>query len=369
MKISNELMHDADFGQGIIRIFLGTGVLLYTIWYLESYAGQMNLFLLYLAVGFFLFSIINLVSFWVLNVPILLRRSVCIFIDTGIVTFSMAVFGEAATPFFGGYLWVTIANGIRFGRRYLYITWALSIIGFILVLSISRYWQAHLILGIGILIWIILLPLYVSKLLKNLEQTVAREKQANSVKSQFLANMSHELRTPLNTIIGYTELLEEDARDEKNTQLGEDLGKIKHAAFHLLNLINGVLDLSKIESGKMDVHYEEVELALLGAEVLELIQNQVGKNNSTIELKIADGLHKTYTDYTKLKQVLLNLLSNAAKFTHDGKIALAMNKLHRAGCDWLEIKISDTGIGIDAGYLPHLFEPFMQADSSTTQIG
>lgn len=367
MQSAKPLLKNADLGQAIIRFFLSVAVLIYAVWSHQYYAGQNGHLLRLVAIGYFLFASINLLSFWLLKVPIIIRRSICILTDIGIITYSMTIFGETASPFFGGYLWATIANGIKFGRCYLYITWMLSIAGFILVLSTSPYWQSQMTIGIGILIWLVLLPLYVSKILKSLEFTVEREMQANSVKTQFLANMSHELRTPLNTIIGYSELLQEDASEANNEELSGDLGKIKYAAHHLLSLINAVLDLSKIEADRMDAQIEEIDVKLLAAELGELVQALNRKNNNTYTVTVAEDIGVIQSDYTKLKQVLLNLLSNAAKFTQDGKVQLALSSIEIRNTPYIEVRVSDTGIGIDEKGLERLFEPFMQADSSTTR--
>ncbi|MDH5408811.1 MAG: response regulator, partial [Gammaproteobacteria bacterium] len=177
----------------------------------------------------------------------------------------------------------------------------------------------------------------------------------------------HELRTPLNTVIGYSELLKEDAVEDDNASLGKDLDKINHAAHHLLNLINGVLDLSKIEAGRMDVHVEEIDIKVLVQQIRELIIPQIEKNNNRLSINVEDGCDHIQTDYTKLKQILLNLLSNAAKFTHAGEVTLRIRQLNVSKDAVIEIVVTDTGIGIDEDGLERLFEPFTQADTSTTR--
>ena len=356
---------DLDLGQALIRFFLSLGVLCYTGWY-DSQPGSDPL-MFPGSIGFFLFAAINLMSFWLFEVPVLLRRAISISVDIGIVTFAAAVFGEAATPFVGGYLWVTIANGLRFGQGYLYVAGVLSIAGFIFVLLNSSYWQEQTTMGLGILIWMILLPLYFSKLLSNLEQVIEREKKANSIKSEFMANMSHELRTPLNAIIGYSEMLIEDAEKSGDKVQYSDLVKIRHAAHLLLNLINSVLDLSKIEAGIMEVYIEDVDVHHLAFDVCELIKPQVEKNNSTLSIDLEQSLGAIKTDYIKIKQILLNLMSNAAKFTHNGEVKLEMRLVDEAKEPYIEIKVVDTGIGMDEQSIDRLFEPFTQADTSTTR--
>ena len=203
---------------------------------------------------------------------------------------------------------------------------------------------------------------------QNLELEEARElsEVANRTKSQFLANMSHELRTPLNAIIGYSEILQEDAVDSDQEQLVPDLKKIEGAGRHLLGLINDILDLSKVEAGKMDVFIEEIDISSLLDEVKSIIAPLVAKNGNKLELRLADHLGSMRTDRTKVKQCLLNVLSNASKFTQDGKLTVGVERL---GTDRsiVQITISDTGIGMSEEQLGRLFQAFSQADASTTK--
>jgi signal transduction histidine kinase/CheY-like chemotaxis protein len=203
---------------------------------------------------------------------------------------------------------------------------------------------------------------------QNLELEEARElsEVANQTKSQFLANMSHELRTPLNAIIGYSEILQEDAVDVGQDQLVPDLKKIEGAGRHLLGLINDILDLSKVEAGKMDVFIEEIDISSLLDEVKSIITPLVGKNGNTLELRLADQIGSMRTDRTKVKQCLLNVLSNASKFTQDGKLTVGIERL---GMDrsMVQITVSDTGIGMSEEQLGRLFQAFSQADASTTK--
>ena len=203
---------------------------------------------------------------------------------------------------------------------------------------------------------------------QNLELEEARElsEVANRTKSQFLANMSHELRTPLNAIIGYSEILQEDAVDSDQEQLVPDLKKIEGAGRHLLGLINDILDLSKVEAGKMDVFIEEIDISSLLDEVKSIIAPLVAKNGNKLELRLADRIGSMRTDRTKVKQCLLNVLSNASKFTQDGKLTVGVERL---GTDRsiVQMTISDTGIGMSEEQLGRLFQAFSQADASTTK--
>jgi PAS domain S-box-containing protein len=191
--------------------------------------------------------------------------------------------------------------------------------------------------------------------------------QANRAKSEFLANMSHELRTPMNAILGYSEMLMEDAEDAGQEDFIPDLKKINQAGTHLLALINDVLDLAKIESGKMEAFCEEINLDSLIDEVAATAHPLLEKNDNKLSIERGMNLGNAFQDLTRLRQVLFNLMSNAAKFTHEGTVALHVNRITREGRDWLTLAVSDNGIGIAADKLDHVFDEFTQADNSTTR--
>lgn len=206
-----------------------------------------------------------------------------------------------------------------------------------------------------------------SKAMDEAQKARAAAEGTNRAKSAFLANMSHELRTPMNAIIGYTEMLLEDAQDLGHHDILPDLQKILAAGKHLLTLINEILDLSKIEAGKMEVYLEEIDLSAVVHDVVSTIRPLVGKNANTLDLDFPDALPTMYTDVTKLRQGLFNLLSNAAKFTENGRISLAISPQTLAQTDGLAFRVSDTGIGMNAEQVVRIFEAFTQADGSTTR--
>ncbi len=192
--------------------------------------------------------------------------------------------------------------------------------------------------------------------------------EANLAKSTFLANMSHELRTPLSAIIGYSEMMAEEIADGCEAQdLAADMGKVESNARHLLSLINDVLDLSKVESGKMDVYAETFAIEPVVRELATTVHGLIGKKGNRLDLQLAPDLGQMNSDLTKVKQVLLNLLGNAAKFTQGGTITLAVSREARPGGDRVKFRVSDTGIGMTEEQLAKLFQRFQQADASTTR--
>jgi len=199
-----------------------------------------------------------------------------------------------------------------------------------------------------------------------LERAVVAAKEANQAKSSFLAKMSHELRTPMNAIIGYSEMLREDAADKGEADTAEDLQKILSAAHHLLGLINDVLDLSKIEAGKMQLYLETFDLQTLVHEVSSTIAPLVEKRKNELIVNCTPAIGSMYGDATKIRQALLNLLSNASKFTENGRIELKIEREIGDQQVWVLMHVIDTGIGMTEEQLGRLFKAFTQADASTS---
>jgi signal transduction histidine kinase/CheY-like chemotaxis protein len=204
-------------------------------------------------------------------------------------------------------------------------------------------------------------------ILEDLEEAKQQAEEATKAKSFFLANMSHELRTPMNAILGYSEMLMEEAEDQGQEDFIPDLQKIHAAGKHLLGLINEILDLSKIEAGKMDLYLESFDVAGMINEVASTLRPLVDKNANTLQVHLAPDLGAMHADLTKVRQSLFNLLSNASKFTEKGMITLNAEPVFKDGARWIAFRVADTGIGMTPEQLDKLFQPFVQADASTSR--
>lgn len=206
-----------------------------------------------------------------------------------------------------------------------------------------------------------------SKAIAEAQKARAVAEEANSAKSAFLANMSHELRTPMNAIIGYSEMLLEETQASNQESYVSDLLKIHSSAVHLLSLINEILDLSKIEAGKMELFLEDIHLPTVIEEITSTVQPIIDKNANKLFVDCSEMIPMIKADSMKLRQILLNLLSNAGKFTHGGEINFSVSAEQSEESCWIVIKVSDTGIGMSKDQVDKVFDAFTQADNSTTR--
>jgi len=201
-----------------------------------------------------------------------------------------------------------------------------------------------------------------------LSQAMHEAKAANLAKSQFLANMSHELRTPLNAILGYSEILREDMQETGAEEFVSDVNNISKAGEHLLDIISAILDISKIEAGKMELDIEKFNLPQMLRNITGLVSPVIEKNNNYLKTDYANVPLEMEADVMKVRQCLLNLLSNAAKFSNQSEIYFAVYPMLVQSEEWVVFRVQDQGIGIEQHKVKTLFEPFVQADNSTTRV-
>jgi len=296
-----------------------------------------------------------------------IRRLITNIGDIGTITLLMITNGEIGFPLFVMYLWVTLGNGFRFGVPPLIVSTALSVIGFGVVIALSPAWDQHPPLIGGVMLAIIVLPLYTGHLIRQLNLAHAKVKEASNAKSEFLARMSHELRTPLNGILGSSEILRDSPRlvpEERSL-----LDVIEDSVNASLRQINNVLDFSKLESGKLALEDSDLDLHQLLNNTTSIIQPSISKKRLRFLLRIApDVPYHLRGDAHHLRQIIFNLLANAVRFTEKGSVRLDVTLKAQAGSTaQLRFEVHDTGIGIAPEAIKNIFDSFAQEDTSTTR--
>ena len=317
-------------------------------------------------IGYFFLLLLSAISihFYPENYP---RRLGNIVLDVTTATIIIYYTGGATSPAFLLYIWLLSSNAIRFGKREVVASQILSLVGFLLILIFSADEIKHPVLVLFQDITLIIFPIFLFKLIRIKDNAIKQAENANRTKSEFLANMTHELRTPLNTIIGYSELVKDDAISAEHITYVEDLNKIIISSKHLLNMIDSVLDISKIEAGKMDVYITECNLPVILEEIVTMSMPSSIKNNVTLNLNFDSAPNTIRTDENKLRQSILNILGNSIKFTKGGVIDFSVSSINENNSDWIRINISDTGIGMTTEQCARVLLPFTQADSSSTR--
>lgn len=356
---------DTEYQQALVRVlFVGAFGVFFGLVHFTDWLGGVSDQAIYVIALYGLGAFVLVGSIFLKPVVSVRRRLAGIFLDILASTFLLITGGEIVALIYGGYLWVTIANGLRYGVHYLKIAHIASLFGFTAVLIFSRYWHEHMVFGIGLLLWLLLLPLYVAKLLTIVEGAVQKANDANKAKSTFLANMSHEIRTPLTAIIGYAQVSLDSSQtmQERTTALKT----IVNSGNHLLNIINDILDFSKVEADQLDVEVMAVDPFQLVFDVESLMKPQAEKKGLAFNVLYDFPLPaRCATDPVRLKQILLNLCSNAIKFTDTGSVSITVG----CNCDpqIMQFKVRDSGIGMTLEQVKKLFNPFQQADSSITR--
>lgn len=360
---------DSEHEQAIIRIVIASIAAFYFVikWFNASGEAQIALQKPVIALSVALvLSLAIFASILVSPGKLVVRRVFGMLVDLGTVTYVMLWSGETGTPLIAVFLWVTMGNGFRYGIPYLYASTVLSLVGFLIVYFFNPFWNAHAIVSVSVLIILLALPLYMSVLLRKLNLAIHAAIQANAAKTQFLANMSHDLRTPLNGVIGLSDLLMDT---NLNREQREYAGKIQTSAHLLLDLIQKVLDISKIEAGKVVNEDRHFDLHGLVGQLSVIFESQAEEKGLAFKVNISPSVpFMLRGDDVHLKQVLVNLLGNAVKFTKHGHVLLRVDLMEELGDrQKIRFEVSDTGIGIPESKQKIIFERFQQADNSITR--
>lgn len=322
--------------------------------------------------------VLLIVVFYALAVGILLdvlvrpgvsvpRRYLGILVDTSCLTAALLV-GDSASAqgMMLLYLWITLANGLRFGQEYLFFALGLSVTSFVFVMTRNAFWEANPWLAVELLVSLVAVALYVRTLVVSLHKAMAREAAANSAKRSFVSRMSHEIRTPLMAVLGLSDIV---LGTKLRTEQRQMLTLLRDSSLHLRGLVDDILDFSKIEAGKLTLEHREVNLRGLVWSVASILHTQARGKGLDLTVHVDPKTPaKVYADELRLRQVLLNLAGNAVKFTERGHVRITVTQGEDLGSRVrLAFAVEDTGVGIPQEQLSKIFESFSQADESVTR--
>lgn len=359
---------DSEHGQALVRLVIFVGVMIYLLLGAAFGGLAQDVSQTALAMSSIGVSIGSVLFCWILWAPgkSNVRRIIGMIADYGLMSTAMAFMGEPLAWLYVIMMWVTVGNGLRYGNRFLAGAVSMAAIGFAVVLLTNGYWGSNLSLGVGLLVGLIAVPMYLSGLLRQLTRATQEAHRANEAKSRFLANMSHEFRTPLNGLSGMSELL---ATTRLDSEQRECLSTIQASTRSMLALVEDVLDISAIEAGKLKLDIAEFSPRELIDNVGMILLPQARAKKLSYEVRIAaDVPDKVRGDSRHLRQVLLNLAGNAVKFTDLGSVRLEVTTFAAAGDKvGLRFTVTDTGIGIPVSMQARLFEAFEQADVSLSR--
>lgn len=353
---------NGEHEQALLRLFFASLIFFYLLAeYLSGGTDHRDVFIFsaqWLAAG-----VAVLLAILINGNPSVFRRSLTMIADIGATTYGMLLTQESGALFFGVYLWVIVGNGLRYGIPALIGSYVLSIIGFTAVITLNDYWSSNPRLSIGLMIPLVLIPLYLIKLRNQLNQALENAKEANKAKSQFLAQMSHEMRTPLNGVVGVADLL---TATPLNTEQRDLVNTLKNSSGILRQLIDNVLDITRIESGKLTSEKVDFDLHELANNTVGMFVPQAGAKGLQMHVRFTpDTAFALRGDALHLVQVLINLLGNAIKFTAKGSVELRISTVQQSVAEArIRFEIIDTGIGISPEAQRTVFERFRQADSS-----
>jgi two-component system sensor histidine kinase RpfC len=361
---------DTEHEQALIRVILATATFLYLRTYWTGSLGRHltpeESLLFWTAAIFPLFSFLLFFLITVSSGISPYRRLLGIIADLCLAAYGISVVNHAGAPLYVIMLWVIFGNGFRYGRKYLFVSAAVGTVSFGAAIFENPYWSDKFPLGIGLQLGLVMLPLYISALLKKLTIAGKRAEEANRAKNRFLANMSHEMRTPLNGIIGMLDLLK---GTPLSTEQEELTNTIDDSAHTLLFLMQDVLDLSKIEAGKVSVEVSDFDLYAVVKHTVASVEPQARFKGIDTFLRVPSNVPFLLRgDPRLLRQVLLNLLGNALKFTEKGEVGVRVTlESETPRQATLRFEVVDTGIGISAEAQRRIFDRFTQADESITR--
>ncbi len=284
--------------------------------------------------------------------------------DIFIVCFIMYMGDDKEAALYGLLLFIVIANGLRFGKAYMQFANIICIVGFITVISFNEFWQAHTILSIGNVIWLVLIPAHLTNLLTHLEDAVLKAETANAAKTLFIANMSHEIRTPLTSIIGFGRSLLNKTQSTVNTDNAIDA--IIRNGEHLSAIVNDILDISKIEAGMLELEQREFSVIEVIRDIEFIFRKRFEDSGLDLNINYIFPLpEKILSDSLRIKQILINLCSNAIKFTELGGVTIEVR--FDTNSNELLFSVKDSGIGLSVDRMDDMFSNFTQADTSITR--
>ena len=360
---------DSEHEQAIVRLVVGVVLFFYLLPQALSVSGGR----FDLGHGYPLAMLCYLTFAAAIFVGILLRpqishtrRMVAAVGDIGTVTYFMAMSGPYGLPLFLVYVWVTLANGFRYGARYLLFCVALSVAGFSIVLASNEFWRTYFGGGIGLMVGLVALSIYVLSLVKRMNDALARAEAANQAKRRFISVVSHEMRTPLNAIIGMSDLLRDTSLTREQADM---LQTLRGSGKLMLGLVEDVLDFSKIEAGKLALDQTDFDLHALVNSTCRIIATQAAAKNVEFVISIMPEVPPAVRgDPHYLRQILINLAGNAVKFTEQGSVTVHVSA-HEETDEKVRLKFSvrDTGIGITPEAQARIFESFAQGEQSTTR--
>ncbi len=357
----NSFWQDCESNQAIFRLILSL-LVTFQIGYgmeMNYYPSRFNEFLL-LAFSFNAFSIINLISLKYYPHSEL-RTYLSIPVDViGVSCAMMLTDAGPFSPLFLLYPWMYVSYAVRYGVNHLYYVAISCVIAFVVILGISNTWSSHSLDAFVYLAFLLMLPIYLKIILKRINTEREEKELALKIRNEFLATMSHEIRTPMSGIIGMTTLLE---RTELNEQQREYISSLRYTSTVLQSLINDILDLSKLEANKSQLDLQAVNLKELVHNTIRVFAPRAKAKNIKLDFHFGNLPEIIIADANRLRQILLNLINNAIKFTHIGSVLVNINGNKKENDIWnIKFEITDTGSGIEDKHLKRIFEAFYQCN-------